>query len=120
MKKLICLLLISILMISCMPKISMSSYIIDLSKYNTTGFFITESNSVSFNYEPVCLISTFGGGYEYKKGNTVKLSLNEVFDKFVSDCKEKGADAVINIKITQNYGSDSNNFFISGMAIKRK
>lgn len=121
MKKIILLLLVlPFIFGSCMPKIHMASYSIDLFKYNQEGFFITESNSVSFQYDPICIISTSGTGYEYHKEKIVKLSLEDVFDKFVSDCKNKGADAVINIKITQNYSSGSNDFFISGMAIKRK
>lgn len=98
----------------------MSSYSIDLSRYNSSGFFITESNSVSFDYSPICLMGTQGGGKQYIDKKLTKLSLDEVFNKFVDDCKSKGADGVINIKISQNYSASENSFYISGMAIKRK
>lgn len=121
MKKIFSLLLFATLIFSsCAPKIHMSSYSIDLSRYNSSGFFITESNSVSFDYSPICLMGTQGGGKQYVNRKLTKLSLDDVFDKFVDDCKSKGANAVINIKISQNYGANENSFYISGMAVKRK
>lgn len=122
MKRYFYILLIALFFTNCAPSIYMNSYVIDLSKYNSQGLFITESNSVMFDYDPVGLVGTFGGGKEFVKGGTTKLlTLEDVFSKFVEDCKSKGANAVINIKIEQKYDqSNGNTFYISGMAIKRK
>lgn len=121
MKKYLFLILFIMTFASCaLPKIHMTSYSIDLSKYNKECFYITESNSVNFEYDPICLMGTQGGGKQYDKNKIVKLELESVFDKFVNDCKSKGANAVINIKIIQNYSSTENTFYISGMAVKRK
>lgn len=102
---------------------------IDYSKYSEKGFFLTESNSVSFNYTPIatvyCVIEngyvrvvdgkeyqlqgeTYGSkNLEWKKGYA-----DTTLDKLYQEAKKLGADGIINLQFSNNRAS--------GMAIKRK
>ncbi|MBF0577700.1 hypothetical protein [Dysgonomonas sp. GY617] len=120
MKKLIFPIIAMCLMFSCTPKVYMNSYSVDLSKHYASGMFITESNSVAFDYEPIGLVGIEGGGKEYKESKVVKLTLDDVFNQFVDNCKKLGANAVINIKIEQIHNTGGNTYYISGMAVKKK
>lgn len=55
MKKLLCVALLTVLLSSCADKIlySITAVSVDYSSYAERGFFITESNSVNFDYKPI-------------------------------------------------------------------
>lgn len=127
--------------------------IVDYSSYYDEGFFISESNSVNFDYKPVGSVFTVvKGNYlverEYNRnrsGNssvidvrsnksprqksnrnswksyaTQDYNIYDALDEVVMECKKKGADGIINIKILftndKKYGDG---YEITGMAIKR-
>lgn len=120
MKKLLLSIVLPLCFIGCAPKIYVASYTFDLSEYNKNGMFITESNSVSFEYDPVGLVQTVGGGRSLVNKEYVTLTTRDVLDGFVNECKKQGADAVINIRIATSSKDNIPTYQISGMAVKRK
>lgn len=123
--------------------------VVDYSKYNKEGFFITESNSVNFEYDPVATIYiiSYEGVHDNAKINDSGWYIDEegyarqngtanwyfptpdiVLDKAVETAKQKGADAIINIDISSAthtryigyHGYTLNGLMVTGMAIKRK
>lgn len=124
------------------------TFVIDYSRYNKQGFYITESNSVSFDYEPVGSVITVLKGLnnltqvevhnEYSdtdaqlsvrtnrepktkmKSVNNKYTIYDAIDEFATKCKDIRANGVINFKI--NYTFDTvygTGYEISGMAIKK-
>lgn len=124
------------------------SVIIDYSKYNNKGFFITESNSVNFEYKAIGSISAkvesgYGTVDSYKEKTmnddlypqemsvkvkyrdyiqaTPEAALETLYKKAI----ENGANGVINLKITpiinneNPYISIITGYFVTGMAINK-
>lgn len=149
MKKLIYLFVfICLLLTSCETSrtmfLSTSGYL-DYSIYSNEGFFITESNSVIFDYDPLGSISVYqregsilvnekeikqnseiyGSTSTYKKiWEFKKIDLSEMLEIAVEDSKKLGADALINLKIEPSPELINKTYYsgyiLSGMAIKRK
>lgn len=126
---------------SCYPKFSDRVYFLDYSRFADEGFFITESNTVPFDYKPIgsVLVEERPGkkevsmvhkpGYDpiYGEDNakTTKsiytyASADSALEALQKFAKENNADGVINIKISRGEGSERPYFFVSGMLIKRK
>jgi hypothetical protein len=113
---------------------------IDYSVYTARGFFITESNSVSFGYEPIgSVYAVVKSGWEvlnrttkrntsddevYGTSTKVKINygeyinadLNDAIEELYLGCIELEADGVINFSFSEWDGE----YVVSGMAIKRK
>lgn len=126
---------------------SLSITVINYSKYSDDGFFITESNSVSFDYKAIgSLISSYQSGFEVKKNESVGTpkktkwyddpvevpKTTNVFigatpekavDELVRKAKEIGANGVINLKVdlvtSSPVGSPYYSYQATGMAIKK-
>ena len=66
--------MILILLSSCYPKMIRSSYVLDYRKCSGDGFFITESNSVNFKYQPIGSVSSelISGAIPYYAGGDRK------------------------------------------------
>lgn len=137
---------------SCSPTVSLPQAkefitVLDYTKYNGQGFFITESNSVNFDYDPIATIyismyegaseksPNSSGWYVDKDGYSRKHkyqdwnlpSASEILEKAVEAAKKKGADAIINFNLstTSYYPYSTSDFRLSGlavtgMAVKRK
>lgn len=97
-----------------------TAQIIDYEKYNNKGFFITESNSVSFDYTPIgsIVVRIYSGhevvGTEYVKkfkstgtyteipkmrvGDWRNGDLEDAFIKLHKEAISRGANGVINLK----------------------
>jgi len=114
------------------------SYTTDFTKYSSKNFFMSEANSVSFEYTPIGTIASYsisgstkdesvvneGNPYtfdektRYKHGN-VADALQELYETAI----KKGANGVINIKVDYFYPdktvSIESGYVISGMMIKR-
>ncbi len=136
MKKIIVLSVVSFVLLfsSCtVKKYSISSNLLDYSEFTSNNFFITESNSVSFDYESIGSISVYCESGHYRDPRVTgivegpgkwrkaipKDLLNEAYNKALS----KNADGLINMKITyipqvKNVPFDS--YLLTGMLIKRK
>lgn len=151
MKKNLVIVAVTILLVSC--GVSRKAYIrdstsIDFSEYNRIGFLFTESNSVSFDYEPLSSITALvESGYEVlsnagasssdavygsfsstKYGEYIRANAQDALDELYSSAVEMGADGVINLKIQFTpfrMSSDGKvmsweSYYVTGMAIKRK
>lgn len=120
---------------------------IDYSQYASKGVFITESNSVNFEYEPLGSISVLVED-GYKKGTRrskynyvdldgnrhlteeyeywAKASYNSALDVAVDSIISKGGNGIINLKINHTVQPINtkeqyrNIIFLSGMVIKKK
>lgn len=134
MKKIILSVVSVLLLSSCAtlingPYYSEFSQSIDYSKYSEKGFFLTESNSVSFDYTPVatvyCVIENgyvrIVDGKEYQLQGEMYITKDMEFkrgyadttlDKLYQEAHKLGADGIINLQFSNNRAS--------GMAIKRK
>lgn len=147
MKKIIYLLFVLTLTSCSTYKIpyDVQSYYTDYSVYAKKGFFITESNSVSFEYTPVgSLIVEVSSGYDnnvsasssQKSYSTAKsksskkwryANVNEALNILYEDALYMRANGIINLQIKivpAVYNKDvmvsSDRIIISGMAIKKK
>ncbi len=150
MKKILFFTIFVLLVPSCSVKYPYRKYatVIDFTEITKSGFYITESNSVSFNYIPLgSLTSVVESGYEvlgsnagdssddiYKLnsskisyGDYIQAEPNEAIDELVSLSKEMGANGIINLKMNYNpaiYDKNGNvitasSYVVTGMAIKR-
>lgn len=125
----------------------MYQYICTYQRYSDAGFFITESNTVSFDYVPVgsVVVRQTAGvmsdteiisqnvpekrGYDELYGelekkrhsNSWKLPSDyTALDAVYKVAKEQNADGIINLKITMPEVNNADIIELSGMLIKRK
>ena len=145
--KLLTLSVLCISSASCTPKFSSKVYYTDYQRYSDAGFFITESNTVSFDYIPVgsVVVRQTAGvmsdteiisqnvpekrGYDELYGelekkrhsNSWKLPSDyTALDAVYKVAKEQNADGIINLKITMPVVNNASIIELSGMLIKRK
>lgn len=145
--KLLTLSVLCISSVSCTPKFSSKVYYTDYQRYSDAGFFITESNTVSFDYIPVgsVVVRQTAGvmsdteiisqnvpekrGYDELYGelekkrhsNSWKLPSDyTALDAVYKVAKEQNADGIINLKITMPVVNNAGIIELSGMLIKRK
>ena len=141
MKNLFYILLSVLLFTSCsMYKSINETVVIDYSRYTSQDFFITESNSVSFDYKPIGSVVTVVKGTKKKEtGKQDKVdsvqerkksffdkpiaeyySVYEAIDEFVRKSKNAGANGTINFKVSYTNDKEfGNGYVITGMAIKK-
>lgn len=127
---------------SMLPQFTQKTYVLDYSEASKRGVFVSEANSVSFDYEPVAsIVVTSKDGYVQKpkvsknyddispvetnvsyKDEWQEATYAQTLDRAVQSCIELGGDGIINITFNVNY--DSNGAVIGntlrGMVIKRK
>ncbi len=145
--KLITLSVLCISSVSCTPKFSSKVYYTDYQRYSDAGFFITESNTVSFDYVPVgsVVVRQTAGvmsdteiisqnvpekrGYDELYGELEKKRYSNswilpsdytALDAVYKVAKEQNADGIINLKITMPVVNNADIIELSGMLIKRK
>lgn len=117
----------------------LESYAIDYKTYTDQRFFITESNSVSFDYKPVSSVhSIFLSGYELKDAKKAKLQNDDIYgsskaipqttnkyihateqkviDELFNKAKSLNANALINlnIKAITYYNPNTKLYVLSG------
>lgn len=149
MRKISILLFAVVLLTSCAVKYPFLTYsnVVDFTPYTDAGFFLTESNSVSFSYSPVgSLSTTIKSGYEVlnvnkklandavyndytrlKYGKYIPANVDDAITLLIESAKELGANGIINLNIIytpdviNGYGHvvSPSSYIISGMAIKR-
>lgn len=141
-----CALLLAVAMASCMPEFTNKVYYTDYSNLSNQGFFVTESNSVSFDYK------TIGSMVLQQESGQTKVRVQKEKDKkkptgfddiygedrpqkqpktkskyklataqgaladFAEEAKQRGANGVIGLKITYGPGAA---VIVSGMIIKK-
>ena len=145
--KLLTLSVLCISSVSCAPKFSSKVYYTDYQRYSDAGFFITESNTVSFDYVPVgsVVVRQTAGvmsdteiisqnvpekrGYDELYGELEKKRYSNswilpsdytALDAVYKVAKEQNADGIINLKITMPVANNASIIELSGMLIKRK
>lgn len=109
---------------------------IDYSMLTQQGYFVTESNSVSFNYEAIgSIYAEEVGGWVPKNGKPKSMdpkekyyinsnqkhiyqepNLQNAYANIANKLKAEGANGIINLKISKY----SNKIIITGMAIKKQ
>lgn len=126
MKRILFITSIVFLLSSCGVKIPYKQYstFVDYTQYTNQGFFISESNSISFDYEPIGSVRSFvESGYEVLKNNNsnkettnthtysydelskmkfgkyVYASPDAAISELVSKAKEIGANGIINLDV---------------------
>ena len=144
MKKLFLLSAAMMLFVSCasvqLPAPRSATSLMDYSPLTSNGIFVTESNSVSFEYEPIgsVVAVAYGGwgklesqkagkddSYVSTSGKTVYFdpSLSDAYESLKSKLFEIGANGIINLKATFTPGDPSRyvvgTITLSGMAIAR-
>lgn len=151
MKKLLSLCLVALITSCSTYKVmyNASSGCIDYSTYSEKGFFITESNSVSFDYKPMgSLFVEISSGYEKRLeknkkyldidghekskteisvGNWINATSKIAFDSLYKRSLDLKANGIINLQTKYYPATYYNNtmvtgdkFIVTGMAIKIK
>lgn len=116
----ISILLLTISLTSCnmMPYVKSVGYI-DYSMYDN-GFFITESNSVQFEYKPLGSISTLiiSG---YHGSQYIAASAQDGVTSLVEEAMKKKGNGIIALKISPytDFQTKQNGYFVTGMCIKK-
>lgn len=110
-----------ILFISLASCVSVQQYtttnIIDYSEFAKQGIFVSESNSVSFDYQPLGSVVSITQG-----GSTLfysqRIDANEAFKEIASKVKSVGGNGLINFKFNVMTTKSSSLMTVSGMAIR--
>lgn len=120
------------LLSSCVsPKLSQVEMVnfLDYSKYTNQGFFITESNSVSFEYAPMATVTVtvlWGDEAQWVVENGVAkkrygdASPERALELAVKRSREKGANAIINLHIESVELNGRPGILLTGMAVDRQ
>lgn len=139
---LFCFLVLSACSVSNLPAPKSEIDMIDYSMLTKEGYFVTESNSVSFDYEAIgSIYAVEVGGWVSKDGKSEPTDLKEkyyinsnhkqvyqapnlqkVYRNLVNKLKSIGANGIINLKV--NFTTDASisnpqKIVITGMAIKK-
>lgn len=94
--------------------------IIDYSKFVEQGFYVTEANSVDFEYVPVGSIVSISQA-EIESFKSPKIDMDRVFQEMIEKLKKKNANGVINLNIQGLEASSvSMKVVVTGMAIRTK
>lgn len=100
----------------------------DYTPMTDKGIFVTESNSVDFDYLPIgSVISVTSAAFDsfVIKGDDVSvrykpIDLNKAFDDISQKLIDKGANGIINLKIESSYLNNGCYITVTGMAIRTK
>lgn len=140
MKKVLFSFMLVLVMLSCSTvKYGTYSSMIDFRYYMDKGFFITQSNSVSFDYEPIGYVQAFSysgvddkAKKKYKKDYEQSFYANEgwreanIYDAIeglYNECLKNGANGVIDLKMDVVVDDETGyvkKAIATGMAIKKK
>lgn len=119
-------------------------FTLDYSRYSANGIFLTEANSVSFDYQPVGSISAVVlSGYNKTKTTKtnkeqdgiygdrtyettkvsndgyVKATPEQALDAAVAALADMGANGIINITISTTVQDGQSGYELRGMAIRK-
>lgn len=140
MKKVLLSLMFLAVMSSCSTvKYKTYSSMVDFRPYMEKGFFITQSNSVSFDYEPIgCIQAVAVSGQDKNKsvdkqkkdygdglltqGRFHEVSINDAIEELYNQCLKNNANGVLDLKmdIIVNQAGIVEKAIVTGMAIKKK
>lgn len=130
--------LVLLSMTGCVTRIyTIQQSTIDYSEYTKSGFYISESSNINFDFEPISSVNTtvFSGskkGWSEEKkqlgikdgywGDWKKASYVDALDNLYKEAKKLGANGIINLTYEATYTKEGTIDFVyvKGMAIKRK
>ena len=98
----------------------------DYTPMTDKGIFVTESNSVDFDYVPLgSVVSITYAEYKHSPGDFLTngykaIDLKKAFDEITIKLVEKGANGFINLDIVFTYIGNQRCMTVSGMAIRTK
>lgn len=119
----LCCLLISSCETVNIPQVTVT-VLRDYTPMTDKGIFVTESNSVDFDYVPLgSVVSVTSGAYHssIETGSQSKsVDLGKAFDDISTKLVEKGANGLINLKIESSYIGYTHYMTVTGMAIRTK
>lgn len=103
--------------------------VLDYSEFSSNGFFVTESNSVNFDYTPLGSLSIqvfpgegdewyFDNGVARRKGDssTAPASALRVA---VREARRLNANAIINLSVKPIQVMERSGILVTGMAVKK-
>lgn len=123
MKKFLLLMIMAVCLSSCMtqvelPKPSAYAGIFDYYPLTSKGVFVTESNSVSFDYETIgSLYAQSRGGWINKKYSSP--SLQALYNEVLSELGKMKANGIVNLKLSISGSGTSEMLSLTGMAIRK-
>ncbi len=119
----LCCLLISSCETVNIPQVTVT-VLRDYTPMTDKGIFVTESNSVDFDYVPLgSVVSVTSGACHLSvdKGSEYKtVDLDKAFDEISEKLVDKGANGLINLKIESSYVDLVHYITVTGMAIRTK
>lgn len=138
----------TVLFSSCAPKVLYTSNVgfVDYSSYQNEGIFLSESNSVNFEYDAIGSVTAVVFSGEAVLSQTQHVDKDEMYGEYttvknkmgwktarpedalneaVTQVKSRGGNGLINIKITPTTEMTASKvvrsgFLVSGMVIKRQ
>lgn len=121
MKKVLFLLLIAIGLTSCSTVVSFPQFttttVVDYSEFAKKGIFVTESNSVNFDYKPLgSVVSVTQGAWSTVA--SYKIDADKAFSEIASKVKEIGGNGLINFDLIVSSTGQNSLMTVSGMAIR--
>ena len=91
---------------------------IDYSEFTKKGIFVTESNSVNFEYQPVGSVLSLSVG-EVRNLLPYKVNINQTFQEMADELIKMNANGLINLRITSIPSNDLiARVSVTGMAIR--
>lgn len=118
MKHYLLLMMLTIGLASCMSVQQFTTTtIVDYSEFAKQGIFVTESNSVGFDYHPLgSVVSVTQGALSGLVSQ--KIDANKAFMEIASKVKEVGGNGLINFRFNVIATNSSSMMTVSGMAIR--
>lgn len=120
MKKYLLLMLIAIGLASCstVEQFTLTD-VTDYSAFTNRGIFVTESNSVNFDYEPLGSVISITQSALSSFGFKGYIDVDKAFNEIATKIEAKGANGLINLKISYLEASKASiKMVVSGMAIR--
>ena len=118
MRKILLLMLVAFSLASCVSVQQFTSTtIVDYSEFAKQGIFVTESNSVNFDYKPLGSVVSFTQSALSSFGSQ-KIDADKAFMEIASKVKEVGGNGLINFRLNVMASGASSVMTVSGMAIR--
>lgn len=120
MRKILLLMLMAIGLASCstvsVPQFTTTTFV-DYSEFTKQGIFVTESNSVNFDYKPLGSVVSFTQG-AWSGLSSKKIDADEAFKDIADKVKNAGGNGLINFRFNVTSTGSASVMTASGMAIR--
>ena len=116
------ILFLSFILFSCAPKYYITSGCVDFSNLTKDGFFITESNSVNFDYKPIgSIYSYISSGVSKRNYTWINANYDDALIELKREAVSRGSNGIINLSynITRDKSYNTLSVYLEGMAIKK-